>query len=317
MSHQFNRLYDLSIPPFAYASESESESEKMFECPACADLLETKSENLIESSICSTDEQSLKFEENGKELDELFAFDNLELSKRLTDDQRKKLDEQIAKPVMRVIIELLRKWNVPFVIAGSMAGHVMGMVNGYADVDLFINAPNTDVIPGFIRAIREVDESAVDDDGESDSEKFKKNFDVDAEAFKADKYDAASGIRRGEPDPKRLQISSVIKIKPTNGAPIDLVFAPKADILTGLVYSLYVIRHFDMQQARVAIFKPNNGLHTPYHFMDLILPTWDHCMTSRVLKYQGRKKNVTPSKLKMLSLNTLIESRQVELRETK
>lgn len=144
--------------------------------------------------------------------------------------------------------------------------------------------------------------------------RFKKNLDEDL--YDAAHYDPKAPKKKREPpNPKRLKISDVTKLKPLIGLHIDLVFAPKLTIKNSEAYSLYVIRHFDLQQSRIAIFNRSFDLPDVFYSMSLMLPSWEDLQESRRKKYEGRTMTVTPSKLTLLTVNTMLTNKQIDFED--
>lgn len=129
---------------------------------------------------------------------------------------------------------------------------------------------------------------------------------------------SAKRLRKMPPapkNPKRLEIHDVIKLKPLIGLNVDLVFAPSNVVKDTFLYAVFVIRHFDMQQARVALFNPSFDQPDNFHSVDLIYSTWDDAMPERLAKYEGRSMKVTPSSLNMLSIHAMLSDKQVEIKD--
>lgn len=147
--------------------------------------------------------------------------------------------------------------------------------------------------------------------------RFRKN--LTPEMYDAAHFDGGSKRSRIAPPPrnsKRLFITDVVKLKPMIGLHVDLVFAPIGfETRDSLLYAMYVIRHFDMQQSRVAVFNKEFDQPNDFHSVDLILPTWDDADQHRLAKYKGRSMNVTPSSLNNLSIHALSIQTQNDSKE--
>lgn len=213
----------------------------------------------------------------------------------LTTEQRKSMQSQCSSEILTTLIATLQKAKIPFCIAGSFSAFTVDRLNAFNDIDVFINSDSVHSLPRFKhKPSRKGTEywNHLQDTRKNRPEDYfniKKNF--------------------------KLKINDVIKYCPIFDrpkTPTDYVFASNPKCRTSLAYSLFVLRHFDLQAARVALFNPFRKQPALYHYHTLTTPSFADISPARMEKYGTRFVNMTPSPLSTLCLNSLIDSRLID-----
>lgn len=229
--------------------------------------------------------------------DDQVFFSNRTPHLELTEQQYEKIESTISSsPVMKITIEMLSKAGVEFTIAGSFASFTMGILEEFNDIDVYINSTSLETLPGFKDLIRDL--KAIDEY-------------VAPKILRTQKIIEKYGDHPSSFICEDFEISMVHKITPLIGPPIDLVLAPKATFAESNLYGLYIIKSFDYAAARVALFKPFSSQSWRAWTLSLPNKAEEFISPFRQCKYAFRPINLTPSLLSTLSMNTLIESKQI------
>lgn len=227
-------------------------------------------------------------------------------------------------PLLLRIMDSLWIYKIQFALAGSFAAYITNKIEESNDIDLYVNAESKEAIPYFMRILQK-NKYAFKRYVSAKKLKYSSAKKLKYSSAKAErpklrrnpprkvKYSSAKvespKPRKNPPrDPRKLLITNVETIQQKHHKSIDIVFAPNPGCCSTKLYSLYVIKHFDLQQIRVALFNPSRADHRLFHAITLATPSWDKVDEHRRIKYMNRAVNLTPSKLSLLSVNTLLDN---------
>lgn len=227
------------------------------------------------------------------------------IGKPLTIDQKNLIHSHLSAEIISTLLTTLQTAKIQFCIAGSFPEFAVGQLDSFNDIDFFINVGSIRDLPHFDNKLKHFE---VGFEG-ADFWSYNQNSEKDTyEKYLSDKKYF------------QLEVTEVLKYKYkpekanfTLKYDCDFVFAENPKCTTSNSYALFILRQFDIQVARVALFNPF-PLKNPslVHFHTLTTPTFKELRDTRKYKYVLRKISISPSLLSTLSLVTLMDNGYID-----
>lgn len=225
-------------------------------------------------------------------------FINKVPASRLTNVQISKMWDLFPNE-LKLFINMALQNQIIFVISGSFASYSINILDQYSDFDIFING-TLECLPDFWP--------------------FKDRLRQDRKIYETYKERIDRVARRNRYKVRKVAISCVLPVRghydddsdyKITYPKIDFVLAPLEKCTIPKLYGLYVIKTFDIAPTRVCIFHPYFDEPRIMEYLSLQMPSFKYLDNIRRKKYEKRKFVVQPSSLSLLSLNTLIDSKQI------